>query len=71
VERDARMGDKKSGMSTVTVAPAKGSNQQVQFSCSNLREGIDCEFEPYSVTPNGGPVTTMLAAREEAEGTAR
>jgi hypothetical protein len=59
------------GMATVTVAPSNGFNQQVQFSCSNLPEGIDCEFEPHSVTPNGGPVTTMLAVTEEAEGDAR
>jgi hypothetical protein len=59
------------GMATVTVTPANGFNQQVQFSCSNLPEGIDCEFEPHSVTPNGGPVTTMLAVTEEAESGAR
>jgi hypothetical protein len=59
------------GMAVVTVTPTNGFNQQVQFSCSNVPEGIDCEFEPHSVTPNGGPVTTMLAVTEEAEGNAR
>jgi hypothetical protein len=59
------------GIAVVTVTPTNGFNQQVQFSCSNVPEGIDCEFEPHSVTPNGGPVTTMLAVTEEAEGNAR
>jgi hypothetical protein len=55
------------GMAVVTVTPANGFNQTVQFSCTNVPEGIDCEFEPHSVTPNGAPVTTMLAVTEEAE----
>ena len=58
------------GMATITVTPANGFNQQVQFSCSNVPEGIDCEFQPHSVTPNGGPITTMLTITE-AEGNAR
>jgi hypothetical protein len=62
---------KKSGTSTVIVTPAHGFNRQIQFSCSNLHEGIDCEFEPHSVTRDGAPVTTMLAVTEEAEGNAR
>jgi Bacterial Ig-like domain (group 3)/FG-GAP-like repeat len=59
------------GMAVVTLTPTNGFNQQVQFSCSNVPEGIDCEFEPHSVTPNGGPVTTMLAVTQETEGNAR
>jgi hypothetical protein len=58
-------------MAVVTVTPANGFNLAVQFSCSNVPEGIDCEFEPHSVTPNGAPVTTMLALTEEAENGAR
>jgi hypothetical protein len=58
-------------MAVVTLTPTNGFNQQVQFSCSNVPEGIDCEFEPHSVTPNGGPVTTMLAVTQETEGNAR
>jgi hypothetical protein len=57
----------KPGMAVVTVTPANGFNQMVQFSCSNVPEGVDCEFQPNSVTPNGAPVTTMLAVTEEAE----
>ena len=59
------------GMAVVTVTPTNGFNQQVQFSCSNVPEGIDCEFQPASVTPNGAPTTTMLAITEEAEGNSR
>jgi hypothetical protein len=55
------------GMATVTVTPTNGFNQAVQFSCMNVPEGIDCEFEPHSVTPNGGPATAMLAVTEEQE----
>ena len=51
----------------MTVTPTNGFNQAVQFSCTNVPEGIDCEFEPHSVTPNGGPVTTMLSVTEEQE----
>ena len=55
------------GTATVTVTPTNGFNQAVQFSCTNVPEGIDCEFEPGSVTPNGGPATTMLSVTEEQE----
>jgi Big-like domain-containing protein/VCBS repeat protein len=55
------------GMAVITVTPANGFNQPVQFSCTGVPEGVDCEFEPNSVTPNGGPITTMLAVTEEAE----
>jgi Bacterial Ig-like domain (group 3)/Beta-propeller repeat len=59
------------GMAVVTVTPTNGFNQQVQFSCSNVPEGLDCEFEPHSVTPNGAPASTMLALTEETEGNSR
>jgi Bacterial Ig-like domain (group 3)/Abnormal spindle-like microcephaly-assoc'd, ASPM-SPD-2-Hydin len=59
------------GMAVITVMPANGFNQVVQFSCSNVPEGVDCEFQPHSVTPNGAPVTAMLAVTEEAENGAR
>jgi hypothetical protein len=57
----------KPGTATVTVTPTNGFNQAVQFSCTNVPEGIDCEFEPGSVTPNGGPATTMLSVTEGQE----
>jgi hypothetical protein len=54
------------GVAVITVTPANGFNQSVQFSCSNLPAGIGCGFQPNSVTPNGGPVTTMLTVSEGA-----
>jgi hypothetical protein len=57
----------KPGTATVTVTPTSGFNQAVQFSCTNVPEGIDCEFEPGSVTPNAGPATTMLSVTEGQE----
>jgi predicted secreted protein len=59
------------GMAVLTVTPANGFNQAVQFSCSNVPEGVDCEFQPNSVTPNGGPITTMLSVTEETENNMR
>jgi hypothetical protein len=59
------------GMAVVTVTPTNGFDQPVQFSCSNVPEGIDCGFQPASVTPNGAPATTMLAVTEGAEGNSR
>ena len=59
------------GMAVVTVTPTNGFNQQVQFSCSNVPEGIDCEFEPHAVTPNGAPASTRLAVTKEADGNSR
>jgi hypothetical protein len=52
------------GVAVITVTPANGFNQSVQLSCSNLPAGIGCGFQPSSVTPNGGPVTTMLFVSE-------
>ena len=52
------------GTAAVTVTPANGFNQAVQFSCTNVPEGVNCTFQPQSVTPNGGPATTMLMVTE-------
>ena len=54
----------KPGMAVVTVTPTNGFNQAVQFSCTNVPEGVNCGFQPQSVTPNGGPATTMLMVTE-------
>ena len=59
------------GTAVVTVTPMNGFNQQVSFSCSNLPEGVDCEFEPGSVTPDGAPVTTNLSVQLEDKSAAR
>ncbi|HXN73757.1 MAG TPA: Ig-like domain repeat protein [Candidatus Acidoferrales bacterium] len=63
--------DTQPGLAAVTVTPANGFNQPVQFSCTGAPEGVDCEFEPNSVTPNGGPVTTMLSVTEGEQPAAR
>jgi Bacterial Ig-like domain (group 3)/FG-GAP-like repeat len=54
------------GSSVITVTPANGFNQPIQFSCGALPEGIDCAFQPSSVTPNGGPASTTLTISEDA-----
>jgi hypothetical protein len=59
------------GMAVVTVTPMNGFSEQVQFSCTGLPEGADCEFEPGQVTPNGGPVTTNLSVTLENQNASR
>jgi hypothetical protein len=44
----------------LTVTPTGGFNSQIDFSCSGVPASIVCFFQPSSVTPNGGPVTTVL-----------
>ncbi len=46
---------------TLTVTPANGFSNLVAFSCA-APSGITCAFNPTSVTPAGGPVTTTLTA---------
>ena len=45
----------------LTVTPANGFSNQVNFSCV-APTGITCSLNPTSVTPAGGAVTTMLTA---------
>jgi len=46
----------------VTMTPNGGFNTAVTYSCSSpLPAGINCDFNPYSITPaNGQPATTQL-----------
>jgi uncharacterized protein (TIGR03118 family) len=46
---------------TLTVTPANGFSNLVTFSCV-APTGISCSFNPASVTPAGGAVTTTLTA---------
>jgi len=46
---------------TLTVTPANGFSNLVSFSCV-APAGITCAFNPASVTPAGGAVTTTLTA---------
>lgn len=48
-----------STMFSITVTPAGGFADPVTFSCPVLA-GITCNFNPPTVTPNGGVATTML-----------
>jgi len=45
---------------TITLTPVYGFNQAATFSCSGLPSGATCSFNPASVMPNGGAVTTAL-----------
>ena len=45
---------------TVTVMPHQGFASPVAFGCTGLPGGSTCSFEPTSVTPNGGPVTSTM-----------
>jgi hypothetical protein len=55
-----------SGSATLTVTPINGFNQAVTFSCSGLPAKTTCSFNPASVTPNGGAVTTTLTIQTPA-----
>lgn len=44
----------------ITVTPNAGFTQPISFSCGNLPVGASCAFNPASVTPAGGPITTTL-----------
>jgi hypothetical protein len=59
-----------SGQATFTVTPENGFNSAVSFSCSGLPAEASCSFNPTSVTPNGGPVTSTLTVSTTAAGSA-
>ncbi len=48
------------GTTTVSVVPQNGFNANVTFACSGLPSGTACSFAPASVTPSGGPASTVL-----------
>lgn len=55
-----------SGTMNLTVTPQNGFNSAVTFACSGLPAGTSCSFNPTSVTPSGGPVTTTLTIAASA-----
>ena len=55
-----------SGEATFTVTPENGFNSSVSFSCSGLPAEASCSFNPTSVTPNGGAVTSTLTVSTTA-----
>ncbi len=53
----------------ITVTPENGFNQPITFSASGLPNGATATFNPPTVTPNGGPVTTVLTITTTAPST--
>lgn len=49
-----------SGSIATTVTPHDGFAAPVAFGCTGLPFGSTCSFDPSSVTPRGGPVTTAM-----------
>jgi hypothetical protein len=43
-----------------TVTPNNGFISPITFSCSGQPAGVTCSFNPQTVTPNGGAITTLL-----------
>jgi hypothetical protein len=52
---------------TVTVTPENGFNATINLACSGMPEGMSCNFNPPSVTPNGKPVSSTLSIVSNAE----
>jgi hypothetical protein len=55
-----------SGNLTITVTPKNGFKQAVGFTCSGLPDGGNCAFNPQSVTPAAGAVSTTLTVQLSA-----
>ncbi|MGB8521378.1 MAG: glycoside hydrolase family 44 protein [Candidatus Acidiferrales bacterium] len=49
-----------SGTLTITLTPKNGFKQSVGFACSGLPAGANCSFNPPSVNPVAGAVSTTL-----------
>jgi hypothetical protein len=59
-----------SGNLTVTVMPKNGFKQAVAFTCSGLPAGGGCSFNPQTVTPVAGAVSTTVTVQLPAAGIA-
>jgi hypothetical protein len=55
-----------SGSLTLTVTPKNGFKQTVGFACSGLPNGGDCTFNPQTVNPTAGAVSTTLTVQLSA-----
>ena len=53
-----------------TVTPENGFNSSLSFACSGLPAEATCVFNPTSVTPNGGAITSTLTITTAAPSTA-
>jgi hypothetical protein len=45
---------------TCSLTPINGFDGTVTFTCSGLPSGVQASFSPAAVTPNGGPVSTVM-----------
>ncbi len=48
------------GVVTLTVSPQNGFNSAVTFTCSGLPATVSCTFNPGTLTPSSGPVSTNV-----------
>lgn len=51
---------------TITVTPTGGFNAPITFACTQVPAGVSCSFSPSTVTPSGGPVSTVLTVSSNA-----
>jgi N-acetylneuraminic acid mutarotase len=58
------------GATTLTVTPQNGFNSAVSFACSGLPSGVNCSFNPTTVTPSGAQATTTLTISAAAQSAA-
>ncbi|MFZ1086500.1 MAG: hypothetical protein WAN35_16170, partial [Terracidiphilus sp.] len=49
-----------SASETITVTPTGGFNAPITFACTQAPAGVSCSFNPATITPSGGPVSTVL-----------
>src|SRR5277367_2130911 len=52
-----------SGNLTITVTPKNGFKQTLALVCSGLPAGASCSFNPQSVNPASGPVSTIVTVQ--------
>jgi hypothetical protein len=52
-----------SGSLTITATPKNGFKQMLALACSGLPAGASCSFNPQSVNPASGPVSTIVTVQ--------
>lgn len=55
-----------SGSLNITVTPKNGFKQTLALACSGLPVGASCSFNPQSVNPASGPVSTIVTVQAPA-----
>jgi hypothetical protein len=48
------------GTVSLTVTPENGFNSTVSFACSGLPTGSSCSFNPSTIVPSGGSISTVM-----------